>query len=436
MALSDLLPASFRGVPFAVLRSGGQFGRRVAVHQYPGRDTPWAEDLGRGARRIRITGFLLEGDLIYGGGPIDLQRDLLIAAAEGAGASLLTHPTLGILNVLCESLSLDDGIEADNYAGFEFSFVEAGQQIFPSLLIATGDAVVSAVMTAGLTIAADIGSALAVAQASSDSGAQDTAAAAKTWSAQVEALGRDATAVLGLSSQLSGSYGRYSAGANAGFASGTTYVTSATVADLVAAASAARANVSSAADALNAAVASENSTTTTTDIATAVQALVNALLSACADPADAIRLLLALRTYAPIAATAVDAVMQSAFRRAAVTAAAQASSTYQPSSYDDASSTLASVTAALDVEIGAAGDVGDDGSFSTLRTIRAAVVQDLTTRGASLSPIKTFSLGASVPDVVLAQRLYRDPSRAGQLTTQVAEAHPLFMPSEFDALAA
>ena len=89
-----LLPASFRGVPFAVQASDAGIGRRIALHQYPGRDDPWAEDIGRQARRWRFRGFIVDSDVVFAGGPIQLQRTLLIAAFEAKGSGLLTHPTL------------------------------------------------------------------------------------------------------------------------------------------------------------------------------------------------------------------------------------------------------------------------------------------------------------------------------------------------------
>ncbi|MBE8595340.1 DNA circularization N-terminal domain-containing protein [Xenorhabdus sp. BG5] len=51
-----LRPASFRGVPFAVISGESVFGRRQAVHEYPYRDTAWIEDLGRATRRITLRG--------------------------------------------------------------------------------------------------------------------------------------------------------------------------------------------------------------------------------------------------------------------------------------------------------------------------------------------------------------------------------------------
>src|ERR1700712_2593538 len=91
--LEGLLPASFRGVPFAVSATSEQFGRRIASHVYPGRDLPWAEDMGRAPRGFRIPGFIRDNDRVSLGGPIAAQRLLLTGAAEKSGSGLLTHPT-------------------------------------------------------------------------------------------------------------------------------------------------------------------------------------------------------------------------------------------------------------------------------------------------------------------------------------------------------
>ena len=70
----NLSPASFRGAQFAVTNSETSGGRRIVVHQYPGRNTPWAEDMGRGVRRFRLTGFILNGDMLLGGATIGVPR--------------------------------------------------------------------------------------------------------------------------------------------------------------------------------------------------------------------------------------------------------------------------------------------------------------------------------------------------------------------------
>src|SRR5579871_3815536 len=97
--IASLQPASFRGVPFGVLTDTDTFGRRLALHEYPMRDKPWAEDLGKRARRFQIAGFLITDSLVYGGGDVIAQRDAMAAAVEAAGAGALVHPTLGSVQV-------------------------------------------------------------------------------------------------------------------------------------------------------------------------------------------------------------------------------------------------------------------------------------------------------------------------------------------------
>ncbi len=98
--------ASFRGVPFAVYGGDSRFGRRLAIHEYPGRDKPYIEDMGRSTRRIRMSGFLVTDSLVYGGGNVLAQRDALVAAVESAGPGALMHPTLGALKVSVPSEGL------------------------------------------------------------------------------------------------------------------------------------------------------------------------------------------------------------------------------------------------------------------------------------------------------------------------------------------
>ena len=90
----------------------------------------------------------------------------------------------------------------------------------------------------------------------------------------------------------------------------------------------------------------------------------------------------------------------------------------------------------IDAEITVAGDAGDDDSFTALRGLRVAVVQDLTARGANLAPMTQVTTAEPTPSLVLAQRLYRDPTRAGELERESGCRHPLFLPQSFAALAA
>jgi prophage DNA circulation protein len=111
--------ASFRGAIFHTESDGRASGRRVAVHQYPHRDTPYSEDLGRRAVQHPITGYLIGPNYI---GP----RDQLIDALEKEGPGELIHPLLKPMQVICTNYTVTETRERGGYCSFEMMFVEAG----------------------------------------------------------------------------------------------------------------------------------------------------------------------------------------------------------------------------------------------------------------------------------------------------------------------
>jgi prophage DNA circulation protein len=180
------------------------------------------------------------------------------------------------------------------------------------------------------------------------------------------------------------------------------------------------------------------------DFATDAQMLAAAVLAAAVDPADALRMLSSLADFTPQISNSTApvgqsiAIMQDAagdlFRRSAVIACARASAAYQPSSYDDAAAIRAFVCDLLDAEIDVAGDQGEDQTFNALRALRAAVVADLTQRGANLAIMTAVRMGDSMPAPALAQRLYRDFTRADELADEAGSPHPAFLSTSFKAL--
>lgn len=132
--LSDKLrPASFRGVPFQVEGSDVAAGRRVQVHEYPQRDKPWAEDLGRATRVFTVTGFLVGADYVD-------QANRLLAALEQSGPGSLVHPWLGTLQVSLKEPAQVAFSEALGHAKVAMHFVEGGELAFPAAATATGAA--------------------------------------------------------------------------------------------------------------------------------------------------------------------------------------------------------------------------------------------------------------------------------------------------------
>ncbi|HGJ5880535.1 MAG TPA: DNA circularization protein [Arsenophonus nasoniae] len=132
-----LQQASFRGVPFQVENDEGTFGRRVQVHEYPNRDKPYTEDLGRATRRFTINAYLIGDDFFE-------ARDRLIVAIDTAGVGTLVHPYYGEIKVCI------DGEVRVSHSGREgrmcrvsFNVVEAGELSFPTSGIATSQTLIS-----------------------------------------------------------------------------------------------------------------------------------------------------------------------------------------------------------------------------------------------------------------------------------------------------
>ncbi len=461
MSWSDeLQQASFRGLPFGVHGGEGRFGRRVVPHEYPGRDKPYVEDLGRATRRIRLVGFLVENSVVYGGGSVIAQREAMIAAAETAGPGILVHPTLGQLTVSIPDggLAVSERSDAGRYFELNFTFIESGDRVFPSITQASGSLLSDLANALGVSAALDfvndmtasINLGLGIVNGVISVGKSVVGAVvgvAADFAVIAGQISRDATSLANLGSLLTGNFGRYSnANVSSAFANGqsTSGVGPWTIASLTAQGAEQRAAVDSASAAFNQAAAGIDAASVSTFAATA-QASVATLAGAIGNPGDAINRLGKLATYSPtpivgggqvaaamlVAQQATSAIV----RRAAIAAIAQAVAAYAPSSYDDAANLMDTVTGYIDDEILIAGDAGDDSSYSALRTLRQCVVQTLTRNGATLAPLKAFQFRSPLPSLVLAQRIYQDASRSDELVSEANPVHPGFMPTSFRALA-
>jgi len=132
-----LQAASFRGVPFSVEDDEGSFGRRVQTHEYPNRDKPWTEDLGRATRRFNISAYLVGDDYLE-------RRDLLIKAIETPGPGTLVHPYYGEMSICIDgAMRVTHGINEGRMCRVAFSVVESGELSFPTSGAATGQNLVS-----------------------------------------------------------------------------------------------------------------------------------------------------------------------------------------------------------------------------------------------------------------------------------------------------
>jgi prophage DNA circulation protein len=128
----SLMPASFNGLQFYVDNGARESARRIVPHEFPKRDVPYAEDMGRKARAFTIRGYLI----VY---PSDVSfdmrkqkdytqlRDALIAQLETEGFATLQMPLLGVMKVVCSHYRVSEEEKYGGYCVFDMTFNEYGQ---------------------------------------------------------------------------------------------------------------------------------------------------------------------------------------------------------------------------------------------------------------------------------------------------------------------
>jgi prophage DNA circulation protein len=126
--------ASFRGAEFYVDTAVRESGRRVVEHEFPKRNVPYAEDMGRRKREFTVRGYMIvfPNETLY---PFDqlkkknyiIPRDKLIVALEEDGPADLQLPFLGVLNVMAMRYRITEEDRYGGYCVFDMTFTEFGQ---------------------------------------------------------------------------------------------------------------------------------------------------------------------------------------------------------------------------------------------------------------------------------------------------------------------
>ena len=147
----SLVPGSFRGAQFHVEMTYKSSGRRNAVHEYPKRDDPYTEDMGRRAKRFQITAYVI-------GSNYQAARDALIAACEAEGPAMLVHPTMGMMMSLCDTYHCHETRQEGGMARIEMMMVEAGTTPFTSSDLGTQNIAANASNNVGASAAASLDS--------------------------------------------------------------------------------------------------------------------------------------------------------------------------------------------------------------------------------------------------------------------------------------
>ncbi|MBV2180886.1 MAG: DNA circularization N-terminal domain-containing protein [Castellaniella sp.] len=443
---ASLQAASFGGVPFGVDSARTRAGRRQAVHVYPFRDEVWVEDMGKLPRQFRIQGFLVEDSLIYGGGGVIAQRNALLSVCEADGTNTLVHPTFGVVGSLaCLDVEIEERKDLGRVFQFTLTLMVSGVRQYPASARSAADALTAAADELRAGSLADLARTVVVDIQLGAAVVRSAVSTALGYYQMAVGVVNGVNRVFNAVSTLSGNFGALFGGANTGYSGSNPKAPLGTTAMglLTVAAAASGAAVAAGASMQTAAA----NIADTSAYGNAAAEFVQSVAASAQDPADAVSMLSQLAGYAPqttvassspigAASTRVQSACAAHLRRVTIASLADAAGTYQPSSQDDAQALQTAVVALIDGEVLAAGDAGDDASYDALRVLRQTVVADMQSRGVDLAPIAAFTFASSLPALVLANRMYRDPSRADGLTQQVAPVHPAFFPQTFRALAA
>lgn len=376
---NNLREASFRGARFEVDEVEASGGRRVVLHEYPLRDTPYSEDLGRRAREFSVRGYIIQGRTYdYASARADVLK-----ALEAYGPGELVHPWHGEVNVVVDDYRLRESMERGGLLELDIRFREAGQLANPTASADTAKGVASAAYSARQALKNSFLSAFAPALDEIDKAVtalNDAASLAMEY--------------LGLPQSL--------------IAEGLAYVQS-----LIATPAAFF-------DALvglfGGLLGNENGTESGEKVLAAP--VPDASFSIASREGTAP--LESILGGSAVITTEAGRVIRHTVAQVVVIEAAASTAHAEYATADDALADRDAVVEGLDTIEPAA----DDAVFLGLAELRRAVVTDLTTRGAELPRVRSVTLPGTVPALVAAYRIHADAGRADEIVSRNRIRHP------------
>lgn len=126
--VKTLREASYEGIRFDVDSATLSFGRRTVTHEFPQRDAPYVEDLGKATRQFSIQGFIVGDDFIDRSKRLIDKVESQVGTDRRANHGKLVHPWLGSLEVTPidnPSITYD---KAKRICTFTLTFLEAGNE--------------------------------------------------------------------------------------------------------------------------------------------------------------------------------------------------------------------------------------------------------------------------------------------------------------------
>lgn len=367
--------ATFRGIEIYLERTSQSPGRRVEVHEYPLRDQPYAEDLGRNAREWQIEGFLIGPDY-------DLARQRLVDAAETPGAGELVHPYYGTHQVvLVGGMRIRESTREGGIAQVSFTVVRADDAPrFPRVTQDTQRQVQRAVAEAEQAVLDDFEENYNVLELATDR------------VAAVEKALQDA--ISGIENVIGDITGPISTLIRAPAELGSQILE----------------GIASVRDLINEPVRALG--------------VYEDLFSAGEEPPETSLLDPEPRQLQVAAIRAGNNLV----RRAAILQAAQLSASNVWGTADDAIAARDAITSGIELQL-TSDKIPANSVYTNLTALRAAVVRDLEQRGAQLPRLRSISFQQPLPALVVAQKLYGDASRADEVVSRNRIEHPGRVPA-------
>jgi prophage DNA circulation protein len=133
----QMLPASFRGISFLIPQASVPVGMKVQLHEFPQRDEPYVEQMGKQAQVHRVVCWIIGDDCFE-------RRDKFMEALETPGAGELVHPWLGRMQVKAGEAELTHDFKQGGMAAFAVTFYPDLPLKFPTAKVNTQQQVVKA----------------------------------------------------------------------------------------------------------------------------------------------------------------------------------------------------------------------------------------------------------------------------------------------------
>lgn len=397
-----LLPASLGGASFLAQSSRVLVGRRAKSIELPMREEPEHEDMGRRARRYRLTAVIIGEDY-------DRARQALVDVLEAPGPHLFSHPWWEERLVIVEDAGeFEESNDRGGMVSVSLVLTEAGG---PTRITAT--IVPEAVMSAAIEVAgdaavADFEKSFAVGLADSFGAAQ---AALGEVSDKLDSVNNKVAAALGIADGVVAALDEMKAQATTLL--GAPAALGATLRDLLAAAS----DLLGLTDGVDEAYPGQ-AAKIATDTALAAAAELGALDVTAEPPFPG-------GPLHPQTKAATRAIGK-AVRTLSLIGVANVFRTLPLESSSAASEVLATLGGLTQQLL--ADDATSDDLAAALTDLRAALQQHLDAVTGDLPTVTTYTPDASVPALLLAWQLHGDPTRDLELVARNGVLDPNFVP--------